>query len=294
MPDFSRRAGLKMLVMLPFAARATVSYPDRHRIVAINWAAAETLLCLGVIPLAISDSRYFRRRIPHPVLPENVQDVGPFWEPNMEVLNALRPSLIISDNLSPPVMAKMNKIAPVEIFSVYATSGDLWQALSDWTTQTGTRLDVASNATRWLQQAQREMRLFRQRLAHHSTLRVLVMLLDQDGKYATIYGKGSLADSVIHQLGLHNAWQKSVNAAHVARVRIEELADLSCDWLFYTELPTAMTRLMRTRQPNGLWRHLPIIAAGKVTRLEHFFPFGGQATALGLAAELTAALEATP
>lgn len=289
--NISRRTCLKMLVVLPIAARASQAIPDRQRIVAINWAAAETLLSLGVTPLAISDSHYFRQRIPRPLLPDSVQDIGPFWEPNLEMLAALRPALIISDALPAAVMTKMATIAPVETVTAFATSGDLWQALHDWTGQLGARLKVTPHATKWLQQVDTAMDTYRQRLINPQHTRVLVMVLDQDGKYATLYGNGSLADAVLRQLGLINAWQKSVNAAHVARVRIEELADLPCDWLFYTELPTAMTRLMRARQPNGLWHHLPMVAQGRVTRLDHFFPFGSLATALGLADDITRVLE---
>lgn len=291
MSNISRRTCLKMLVVLPIAARASQAHLDRQRIVAINWAAAETLLSLGVTPLAISDSHYFRQRIPRPLLPASVQDIGPFWEPNLEMLAALRPALIISDALPAAVMTKMAAIAPMETVTAYATPGDLWQALYAWTQQLGARLDVTLRATQWLQQVDAAMHSYRQRLVNHQHKRVLVMVLDQDGKYATLYGSGSLADAVLRQLGLINAWQTSVNAAHVARVRIEELADLPCDWLFYTELPTAMTRLMRARQPNGLWHHLPMVAQGRVTRLDHFFPFGSLATALGLAEDITRVLE---
>ncbi|WP_139536420.1 ABC transporter substrate-binding protein [Klebsiella spallanzanii] len=291
MNGISRRACLQALFLLPLAAHAGLTRLDNRRIVAINWAAAETLLSIGVTPLAISDSRYFRRRIPRPVLPESVLDVGPFWEPNMEMLDALRPSLIISDVLPAATMAKMAQIAPVETVSAYSTPGDLWEGLRDWTEKIAARLEAGPAAARWLRQSQAEMSGFRLRLTARPGLRVLVMVLDQDGKYATIYGNGSLADAVIRQLGLINAWQKPVNSIHVARVRIEELADLTCDWLFYTELPTTMTRLMRTRQSNGLWRHLPIVAEQQVTRLEHFFPFGSLATALGLAGEITRILE---
>lgn len=291
MSGISRRACLQALLLLPLAAQAKVSRADRQRIVTINWAAAETLLSIGVTPLAISDSRYFRRRITHPVLPASVLDIGPFWEPNLEMLDALRPSLIISDALPAAMMNKMAQIAPVEIFPVYASSDDLWQGLYDWTKQIGMRLEAVATTTRWLQQSQREMAGLRQRLASRQGSAVLVMLLDQDGKYATIYGRGSLADAVVHQLGLTNAWQKSVNAAHIARVRIEELADLACDWLFYTELPTTLTRLMRARQAQGIWQHLPLVAQQRVTPLQHFFPFGSLATGLGLAAEITRVLE---
>lgn len=292
MSEFSRRSCLKMLLMLPLAARAGLPVVDPHRIVAINWAAAETLLSIGVTPLAISDTGYFRRRIPQPVLPAGVQDIGPFWEPNMELLDALRPSLIISDALSAPVMAKMAAIATVETVSGWYASNDPWQALQDWTQQTGLRLGVEAAAARWLQQVNVEMNGLRLRLKPRGMLRVLVMVLDQDGKYATIYGSGSLADAVIRQLGLRNAWQKTVNAAHIARVRIEELADLPCDRLFYTELPTAMTRLMRARQPDGLWQQLPIVKSDRVTRMASFFPFGGLATGLALAGDIARGLEA--
>ncbi|ROR09947.1 ABC transporter substrate-binding protein [Erwinia sp. JUb26] len=292
MPEFSRRGCLKMLLMLPLAARAGLPVMDPHRIVAINWAAAETLLSIGVTPLAISDTGYFRRRIPQPALPAGVQDIGPFWEPNMELLDALGPSLILSDVLSAPVMAKMAAIAPLETVTAWYASGNPWQALHDWTQQTGARLGAEAAAARWLQQVEEELNDLRLRLAARQQARVLVMVLDQDGRYATIYGRGSLADAVIRQLGLRNAWQKAVNAAHIARVRIEELADLPCDRLFYTELPTVMTRLRRARQPDGLWQQLPLFKSDRVTHLDRFFPFGGLATGLALAGDMTRALEA--
>lgn len=282
----SRRACLQALIMLPMVTHAGLTRLDSRRIVAINWAAAETLLSIGVTPLAISDSRYFRRRIIQPVLPASVLDVGPFWEPNMEMLDALRPSLILSDVLPAAIMAKMATIAPVETVSAYSTPGDLWRGLGDWTRQLAHRLDVGPCAARWLQYAETEIAALRRRLAARERAKILVMVLDQDGKYATVYGPGSLADAVLRQLGLTNAWQKPVSAIHVARVRIEALADLPCDWLFYTELPTTLTRLMWARQANGLWQHLPIVAARRVSRLEHFFPFGSLATALGLAGQI--------
>ncbi|WAH62174.1 hypothetical protein LZ023_36840 (plasmid) [Pseudomonas silvicola] len=76
-----------MLVVLPIAARAAQAIPDRQRIVAINWAAAETLLSLGVTPLAISDSHYFRQRIPRPLL-LTAWDIGAVLGPNLEMLAA--------------------------------------------------------------------------------------------------------------------------------------------------------------------------------------------------------------
>lgn len=279
----TRRACLQALLLLPFASRAEIIQPDPRRIVAINWSAAETLLSLGITPLAVSDSHYFRRRIPHPELPQSVQDVGPFWEPNMEMLRALRPSLIISDNLPAAVMARMATFAPVETVSAWTAQQDRWTALQRWVQIMGDRLGAHTRARDFIQTCNNDMASLRARLASRAGEPTLVMVLDQDGKHAVIYGQGTLADSVLSHLGLTNGWQRPVNAIGIARVGIEQLARIDCERLFFTELPTTMTRLMRRRQPQGLWQQLPLVQAGKATELAHFFPFGGLETALNLA-----------
>lgn len=279
----TRRACLQALLLLPFACRAGLNQPAPRRIVAINWSAAETLLSLGLTPLAISDSRYFRQRIPSPELPQSVQDIGPFWEPNMEMLRALRPSLIISDELPKPVMARMASIAPVETVGAWHVEGDRWTALQAWALETGTRFGVDARARQFVQESTARMKAMRDLLSTHPAERTLVIVLDQDGKHAMVYGKGTLADSVLFHLGLTNAWQQPVNAVGIARIGIEQLAIIDCDRLFFTELPTTMTRLMRRRQSQGLWQQLPLVQEGKATELAHFFPFGGLETALSLA-----------
>lgn len=279
----TRRACLQALLLLPFASRAGLTRPDPLRIVAINWSAAEILLSLGITPLAISDSHYFRRRIPSPELPQSVLDIGPFWEPNMEMLRALRPSLIISDELPKPVIARMATIAPVETVGAWHVQGDRFSALQQWALDTGIRLGVESRARQFVQASRQRMSTLRDQLSPYCAERTLVVVLDQDGKHAMVYGKGTLADSVLFQLGLTNAWQRPVNTIGIARVGIEQLALIDCDRLFFTELPTTMTRLMRRRQPQGLWQQLPLARAGKTAELAHYFPFGGLETALNLA-----------
>ncbi len=282
----SRRACLQALLLLPFAARG--QQPDAPRIVAINWAAAETLLTLNITPLAISDSGYFRRRIARPALPASVQDIGPFWEPNLELLQALRPSLIISDALSPALMTQMRTIAPLETVPVYPAHTDVWQALADWTQTLAQRFAVSAEP--WLQQAGAEMAGYRARLRMHAGASVLVTVLSQDGRHVTIYGANSLADAVLRQLGLVNAWQTPVSPMGLVTHSIEQVALTHCDWLFYSELPTTLTRINRTRQRDLLWQQLPPVVQGFSRELQHFFPFGGMATALMLARQITAAL----
>jgi iron complex transport system substrate-binding protein len=79
----SRRQLLSQLGMGSLALAAGLPLYTRaaplQRVVAINWAAAETLLTLGVAPLAISDVKYYNRRMPTwPVKPP-VPTGNPTW-----------------------------------------------------------------------------------------------------------------------------------------------------------------------------------------------------------------------
>ncbi|PEH54004.1 Fe3+-siderophore ABC transporter substrate-binding protein [Yersinia kristensenii] len=287
----SRRHCLKILLALPLInSSLAMAAPSNKRIVAINWLAAETLLSLGIVPLAVSDSEYFRRRINTPPLPEGVLDIGPFWEPNIELLSALKPSLIFSDFLAPALLDNLRRVATVQVVSVYPSVIDVWQGLTQFTAQLGQQLQIESAAARFIQEASTAIEHCRQQLSHIKSQRILVVVRSQDGQYATVYGRNSLADAVLHQLGMSNAWIQPVSAMGTANVGIEKLASLPVDKLLYTELPTTLTQVSRLRQADGLWQRLPLVAQNKTREMSHIFPFGGLATAVNLAQNITAAI----
>lgn len=293
----SRRDCLKALLALPWvntpAALAASSQPlttNADRIIAINWLAAETLLSLGITPLAVSDVGYFHRRIAEPVLPENVQDIGPYWEPNIELIAALKPTLILSDMIAPALLDSLQRIAPVQVVSVYPAAGNLWLTLVNFTAGLGKKFSASAQAAQLINRATRTLSDGQQRLSRVAGQRILVAVRSQDGKYATVYGRNSLPDVILTRLGLSNAWTQPVGAMGTANVSVEKLASLPADWLFYTELPTTLTQVSRLRQPDGLWQQLPLVAGGRARELTHFFPFGGLTTAIGLAQHITTAL----
>lgn len=52
--------------------------------------------------------------MPTMALPESVRDVGPYWEPNLELIQQLQPQLILSDPMTPTLQRRLNGIAPTE------------------------------------------------------------------------------------------------------------------------------------------------------------------------------------
>lgn len=90
-----------------------------QRVVALDWVSAETLLSLGITPLAIADTAGYRQWVTTPTLPGSVKDVGSRREPNLESLTALKPDLIVINKEHAAVYPALTNIAPTVAFSVF-------------------------------------------------------------------------------------------------------------------------------------------------------------------------------
>ncbi|MGL5587407.1 MAG: iron-siderophore ABC transporter substrate-binding protein, partial [Aeromonas veronii] len=81
-------------LLLPLAAQAD-TYPivsaPLPRIATVDWTIAETLLALGVTPLAVGDAGPSQAWVGEPRLPTEVVDIGLRTQPNRKLLAELRP-----------------------------------------------------------------------------------------------------------------------------------------------------------------------------------------------------------
>ncbi|WP_425327936.1 ABC transporter substrate-binding protein [Pseudomonas nitroreducens] len=262
------------------------------RIVALNWVAAETLLTLGVPPLAISDDRYYRVRMPTMALPDSVRDVGPYWEPNLELIQQLQPQLILSDPMTPTLQRRLNGIAPTEKVAIYPAAEGAWKATTDFMNDLARRLGVEQVAADYIAAGEQRLAELRAKLANHRSLPpVCVAVLNQDGRHAAVYGRNSMVQDVLDRLGVENAWQGPVGPVGLAMVSIERLAERPDAHLVYVDIPTTSARLQSLRQPNDLWAHLPAVRQGHTLTLQRFYPYAGAASVLDLAERIAAYLD---
>ncbi|TCQ25877.1 ABC transporter substrate-binding protein [Rhizobium sp. PP-CC-3G-465] len=260
------------------------------RIVAIDWSAAESLLALGVVPAAVSDTGYFRQRMPLP-LPDDVRDVGPFWEINRELLADIAPDLILINSSSLIMTPDIAKIACVEIVPEKAVSGDRYDLTIDILRHAGgaaglepSRMDAVAA------QGLERISALRARLPV-STRRICVLLPDQTGRGVVIYGKGSLPEAVLQRLGLENAWQGPVNAAGIFQTGFDALFDIGEAIFVLIDIPALRHQTTKALETSALWQSLPSVRQGRTRWIEQFYPFGGCVSALHLAEAITAALE---
>ncbi len=124
-PTLHRRAflaGLTAAAALPRRAGAVSAFP--RRIACFDYALAETLLLLGVEPLAVMSAADWPVWTGEPPLPPGVADLGASQSPNLERLAALKPDLILSTDYTGMAEPAAARIAPVERLTIYGTGQD--------------------------------------------------------------------------------------------------------------------------------------------------------------------------
>lgn len=275
-------AGLSAFI--PFSP---VQAKGMKRIAAVDWAAAESLLALGAPPLAVADTNYFNQRMPRSLPPET-QDIGPFWEVNLELLDRLRPDLVFIGAPSLFMTPRLSEIAPVETVAEMTGKQSYDRA--------GAILRQCARAADLPERAANDILLgVEHRMAELAALidrsrPVLILLPDQSGRRAMVYGRNSMPDAVMRRLGLTNAWQGQTNASGFFQTGFDALMALENAVFMKMEIPSLAPQTDRALAESTLWHRLPAVQENRVFPVPQFYPFGGCLTTLHLAGTLAAAL----
>lgn len=274
--------------LLPFAP---VRAEGKRRVAAIDWAAAESLLALGVPPLAVADTAYFNQRMPQ-ALPGETLDIGPFWNVNLELLDRLRPDLVFIGAPSLFMTPRLAEVARVEVVAEMAGAESYGRAaaiLRQCGRAASLPDSVAENVL-----ADVERRMDELATGLDRTRPVCILLPDQSGSRAMIYGEGSMPGAVIRRLGLVNAWKGATNASGFVQVGFDALMALEDAIFLQMEIPSLAPQTERALAGSQLWHRLPPVRQGRVVHIGQFYPFGGCLSSLHLAAALVRAVSAEP
>lgn len=265
--------------------------PIAPRLAAIDWAMMETAIALGHMPVAACELVRYRQDTAQPQLSPHVTDLGLRGAPNYELLQLMRPDLILSSPFYPMHEAQLSRIAPVLSLPFYipgepplpkalAALDDLAARIGDATAgpaaraQTESRLDALTAA----------LAPFRDRP---------VALIDiGDARHLRAFGYDSMFGNVLDRLGLQNGWTDRTAFSFRAPLPLERLADMPEARLVIIGPipPEARTGLRR----SILWQALPPVAQGRLYHLPRVNAFGGTPSALYFAELLARALQAGP
>ncbi len=243
-----------------------------ERIAVIDWGLAETLLGIGVIPLAVADIDNYRRWVSEPVLPDAVHDLGLRTEPNLELLAQLDPALILITPQFEGLRDKLEQIAPVKSLSIYRPESDPYENAVDVTRELGELTAHQAEAEALIAELNAQQAALRQRLKDQPQS-PLLMVSFIDDRHVRVSGGSSLFTAVLQRLGLTNAWAGTDNYWGYAQVGIEQLA---------TQPEAVLIKLLpmpldaeRALGRSVLWQAMPFVRAGRVHAFAPTWQYGG-------------------
>ena len=276
-------------LLLPLVAQADTSpiaSAPLPRIATVDWTIAETLLALGVTPLAVGDVSAYRAWVGEPLLPADVVDIGLRAQPNRELLAELKPDRILISPLAAPLAPTLSRIAPVQSIALYDPQTDLWQRLHEATLTIAALVNKTAEANVLLTDLNRDLEQMKQTLPAELPPLLVVQFIDE--RHVRVFGRHSLFDAVMTRLGLRNGWQEQTNDWGFSVVSIEQFMTLSNARLVVVDpIPVGVSE--RLQEP-GLWQHLPLVRQAPVLHLPAVWSFGGVLAARRFAGLLSDAL----
>ncbi|MCC0087840.1 ABC transporter substrate-binding protein [Aeromonas veronii] len=276
-------------LLLPLAAQADTSQiasAPLPRIATIDWTIAETLLALGVTPLAVGDAGPYQAWVGEPRLPAGVVDIGLRTQPNRELLAELKPDRILISPLAAPLVPTLSRIAPVSTIVLYDGQTDLWQRLHEVTLTLARMVGKTAEGERLLAGLDRDLASMQAGLPADLPPLLVVQFIDE--RHVRVFGRHSLFDAVMTRLGLRNGWQEQTNDWGFSVVSIEQFMTLPTARLVVVDpIPVGVSE--RLQEP-GLWQHLPLVRQAPVLHLPAVWSFGGVLAARRFAGLLSDAL----
>jgi iron complex transport system substrate-binding protein len=265
--------------MLAPRAFALTPAASLQRVVALDWGLVQTLLALGLAPIASAENELYRDSVREPQLPPSVQELGLRSEPNLELLQQLQPELIMVGSDQGVLQPRLNAIAPTEIFADTRETGTPAERVAQLTLDVATRIGRVAAAEHYLADAWQTFASARARCAPLgiAPLQVISVI---DERRALVFGQGSLFDDVLRRLGLRNAWTTATNGWGYATIGFEQLAEQpDAQLAYFNATPGLEARLTN----NPLWRNLPSVRAGRAIKLPEVLFYGGMPSAVSFA-----------
>nr|WP_269142433.1 ABC transporter substrate-binding protein [Mangrovicoccus algicola] len=276
------------------AAAATVAGRVRAaapgpRLAAIDWAMLETAAAIGAMPVAACELLRFREDAVEPALPGSVTDLGLRSAPNMELLQLVRPELILSSPWYAPMAPRFGTIAPVLSLPVYVPGESPWPHAIAALHALAERLDMPRAAEAAAAAAAHDLAGLAARLAPFRDRPVYVADIG-DARHFRAFGADSMFGAILGELGLENAWTGGSRYAFAAPVPIERLAERpEARIVTVSGIPVLARRALET---SVLWNRIPAVAEGRLLHLAPVNPFGGVPAGLRFARLLAAGLGA--
>ncbi|MGL4829812.1 MAG: iron-siderophore ABC transporter substrate-binding protein [Vibrio sp.] len=262
-----------------------------QKVVALDWALAETALSLGVALQGVADAKGYQEWVVEPALNSAVANLGSRREPNIELLSELKPDVILMSQQMAAAYQSLNKIAPVVVLTLYNEQKQPLKAAESITRSLGQLFGKEQQAEQVIAQTQAKLTANGEKISAQSSVhKNLLFVRFINDKTLRIHGQGSLANATISAMGLKNSWQEQTNTWGFTTTGLEKLAEhQQSNVMLFGPLKPQDRQVL---QSSPLWQVMVFTREKAVYELPPIWTFGGLIAAQRFSDHITELLTA--
>jgi iron complex transport system substrate-binding protein len=272
---------------LPAIASAQEPGP---RIVSMDLPFTEMLLALGAGPTAIANVQLYQRLVGVPPAPPEAVDLGPLTEPNLELLQYLKPDMILAASWQASALAALERVAPVHWLPTFSREQKPFDFTCDLLTRIARLARREKQAVPLQGEADMAISEARKDLSARAGHPVYLLRFAEDGRRSAVFGPSSLVGDVLARAGFRNAFTGRTNVWGTASIGIEKLAEVPDALIVHFERGAETVRAMKRLAESPIWNALPAVRAGRVFGMPVIHPNGGIVSATRFARQLVTTL----
>lgn len=263
------------------------------RVATINWAFTESVIALGLGPVAIADPKDYVDWVAKPDLPESFVDLGQRSAPNLEALRAAKPDLIITVPDIGMAYEKLAEIAPVLELQPFDGKRLAFDTAREIFNKIAKATGREAEAKAYLADVDQQLIDYGKRIktAIGPDQKINVVFFFDESNVG-IFADTSLPGSVMNAMDVPIAYDGEVNKWGFGRGGLEILAPYARETLVYTNpVPDVILNKLLN---SPMWKVMDFERNNRVYELPVVWAYGGVPSALRFARLLTETIESGP
>lgn len=244
-----------------------------ERIAVLDWALAQQVLDLGVVPVAVPEIGLYREWVSEPAIPEGVTDIGLRDAPDLERLASISPDVIVVSDAAEADVARLQRIAPVLVFDAFDAEHDNIAAARRIYLTLARLLEREDLANARLAEMAREIEWLANDLRHgpHGDIRRVAVIRLIDLSTVWIYGENSFAEVALHRLGLLNTLPQPASRWGVTQRSLDTLAQVDRGAVLAIRPHGGGTGIFNT----AIWQFMPFVQTDYFAEVPPVWSYGG-------------------
>lgn len=247
------------------------------RVVVLEWEYTEDVLALGVQPVGAADITNYKKWVNiTPQLADSVTDVGTRQEPNLEVIQSLKPDLIITSKMrSENIKDQLEAIAPTLIYNAYPEEGQgsQYDAMENTFKSIALALNKVEEGNKVLEQVQNSYTEAAQKLqasGKENAPVALVLGYSADNvPHFRLYKNNAMATEILAKIGLKNAYtDEKFELYGFTETTLESLVGVQDANLLYI-VQDSDNIIENQLKDNAVWNGLNFVKENRI------YPLGG-------------------